>query len=316
MIGKILKIKGLGKFKNFSNTGDDDLKFLKNTIIFGFNTYGKSTLTTIFRSLKNSEQKYLQGKKSFNHTGEIVVDILDGNSKHITLANGKWSNPNIVIFDNNFIHSAVFVGDEIDHKQKSSLHGVFVGENVGQKVTKLKGLRDEQDALEKKRDQIKAGYIKNNLGTFDAFLKTKEITNIDKEIEKKKEEIQRLRNIAALKQLISVSPLASTFADFATAMQKTLDTSAEKNMELTDMLRLTESDFELADVLDAIYEEEESDDMTKIIAMFDRGGDEGELSDILELITDAWNYFPHKALGELSPAEMITEHQKHAKNHK
>jgi wobble nucleotide-excising tRNase len=231
MIGKILKIEGLGKFKNFSNTGDDDLKFLKNTIIFGFNTYGKSTLTTIFRSLKNSEQKYLQGKKSFNHTGEIVIDILDGNNQHITLANGKWDNPNIVIFDNNFIHSAVFVGDEIDHKQKSSLHGVFVGENVGQKVTKLKGLRDEQDTLEKKRDQIKAGYSKNSLGTFDAFLKVKEIAIIDEKIEKKKEERQRLINISALKQLISVSPIASTFADFATAMKKTLDTSAEKNID-------------------------------------------------------------------------------------
>jgi len=231
MISKILKIKGLGKFKNFSNVGDDDLKFLRHTIIFGFNTYGKSTLTTIFRSLKNSEQKYLQGKKSFGHVGGIVIDILDDNNQHLTLANGKWSDPNMVIFDNHFIHNSVFVGDEIDYKQKSSLHGIFVGENVGQKVRKLKELRDEQDALEKRRDQIKAEYSRGDFGAFDSFLKAEEIENVDKEIEKKKEEIKRLKNLAALKQLISSSPLASTFDKFSTAMQQTLDTSAEKNID-------------------------------------------------------------------------------------
>lgn len=231
MINKIIKISGLGKFKDFTSNGNDDLKFLKKTIIFGFNTYGKSTLTTIFRSLKNSEQKYLLGKKNFSHTGDIVIDILDGNNQHLTLANGNWSNPNIVIFDNYFIHNAVFVGDEIDHKQRSSLHGIFVGENVGQKVRKLKELRGEQGALEKKRDQVKAEYTKNNLGSFEAFLKVEKIANVDKEIKKKKEKIQRLKNIAALKQLISASPFASTFANFVTAMQKTLDTSVENNID-------------------------------------------------------------------------------------
>jgi wobble nucleotide-excising tRNase len=231
MISKILKIEGLGRFKNFSNGGNDDLKFLKHTIVFGFNTHGKSTLTTIFRSLKSSEKKYLKGKKSFGHTGDITIDILDDHNQHLTLANGNWSDPNIVIFDNHFIHNSVFVGDEIDHRHKSSLHGIFVGENVGQKVAKLKELREEQDALEKKRDQIKTEYTKNNLGAFDAFLKAVEIANIDKEIEKKKEEIQRIKNIAALKQLISTSPLASTFDNFSAAMQKTLDTSAEKNID-------------------------------------------------------------------------------------
>lgn len=231
MISKILKIEGLGRFKNFSNGGNDDLRFLKRTIIFGYNTYGKSTLSTIFRSLKYSDQKYLKGKKSFGHTSDIVIDILDDNNQHLTLANGNWSIPNIAIFDNYFIHNFVFMGDEIDYKHKSSLHGIFVGENVGQKVSKLKELRDEQGELEKKRDQIKIGYTRNDLGAFDSFLKVAEIADVDKEIEKKKEEIQRIKNIAALKQLISASPFASTFDNFSVAMQKTLDTSAEKNID-------------------------------------------------------------------------------------
>jgi hypothetical protein len=79
--------------------------------------------------------------------------------------------------------------------------------------------------------------------------------------------------------------------------------------DIIDLLAETESDFELEDILDAIYREEDNDDMSKILTMFDRGGDVSELSNILETITDAWNYFPHKALGGHSPMEKALEYQ-------
>ncbi len=65
------------------------------------------------------------------------------------------------------------------------------------------------------------------------------------------------------------------------------------------MLKKTRSDFSLQDVKDAIFNEEETDDMMKVVAMFDRGGNATELENVLELVSDAWNYFPHKLL-ELS----------------
>ena len=99
--------------------------------------------------------------------------------------------------------------------------------------------------------------------------------------------------------------------------------------ELTDMLKETDptsprlrrgkEQFTLQDVKDVIYNEEDNDDMIypigyraiqrgKVVAMFDRGGDASELSNVLELVTDAWNYFPHKVLGGISPAEKLLEH--------
>ncbi len=62
-------------------------------------------------------------------------------------------------------------------------------------------------------------------------------------------------------------------------------------------------------VKDAIFNEEETDDMMKVVAMFDRDGDASELSNILELVSDAWNYFPHKLLNGFSPAEKSLEYQ-------
>jgi len=73
--------------------------------------------------------------------------------------------------------------------------------------------------------------------------------------------------------------------------------------ELLDMLTATESDFSLQDVKDVIFYEEDEDDMMKIVSMFDSGGDVSELSNALELASDAWNYFPHKILNGLSPAK-------------
>lgn len=91
--------------------------------------------------------------------------------------------------------------------------------------------------------------------------------------------------------------------------QQIFERRKEIEKELLDMLKETKSDFGLDDIKDAIYNEEETDDMMKVVAMFDRGGDASELSNILELVSDAWNYFPHKVIGGLSPAEKLLKYR-------
>ena len=91
--------------------------------------------------------------------------------------------------------------------------------------------------------------------------------------------------------------------------QQILERRKEIEQEVVEMLKETKSDFSLQDVKDAIFYEEENDDMNEVVMMFDRGGDISELSNILELATDAWNYFPHKILNGLSPADKLLEYQ-------
>ena len=91
--------------------------------------------------------------------------------------------------------------------------------------------------------------------------------------------------------------------------QQILERRKEIEQELMDMLKETENDFTLDHIRDVIFHEEDNDDMMKVVAMFDRGGDASELSNVLELVTDAWNYFPHKVLGGISPAEKLLEYQ-------
>ena len=86
--------------------------------------------------------------------------------------------------------------------------------------------------------------------------------------------------------------------------QQIIDERREIEEYTVALLKKVKSDFTFKDVTDAIYNETEQGDLTKMIAMFDTGeGD--ELSNILDILTDAWNYFPHKALGGKSPEEML-----------
>ncbi|OGJ02626.1 hypothetical protein A3G06_01120 [Candidatus Nomurabacteria bacterium RIFCSPLOWO2_12_FULL_46_14] len=90
--------------------------------------------------------------------------------------------------------------------------------------------------------------------------------------------------------------------------QQILKRRKEIEQELVDMLKETKNPFSLEHIKDIIFHEEDNDDMQKVIAIFDRGGDISELSNVLELVSDAWNYFPHKIIGSLSPAEKLLEY--------
>lgn len=91
--------------------------------------------------------------------------------------------------------------------------------------------------------------------------------------------------------------------------QQILEQREEIEREIVDMLKEVESEFSLQDVQDAIFHEKDNDDMMKVVSMFDRGGDASELENIIELVTDAWNYFPHKIISGISPAEVLLRHQ-------
>ncbi len=82
----------------------------------------------------------------------------------------------------------------------------------------------------------------------------------------------------------------------------------EIEKELLELLAEQESEFDLDYIKEVIYNEEEQDDMIKIVAIFDDGSDISHMEYVLDLVTDAWNYFPHKIIGGLSPAEQILEH--------
>lgn len=84
--------------------------------------------------------------------------------------------------------------------------------------------------------------------------------------------------------------------------------------ELKDLLKVARSGYDLDDIKDIIFNEDSHDCLTDIIAMFDTGQGGIEIQNILEVVNDAWNYFPHKILNGLSPAEKVLEYQQLEQN--
>ena len=83
----------------------------------------------------------------------------------------------------------------------------------------------------------------------------------------------------------------------------------EIEQELLELLTQAKSDFTLEHIKEGIYNEKEQNDLAKLVRFLDTGQDDIELQNILDVLIEAWNYFPHKALGGLSPAEKALEYQ-------
>lgn len=83
----------------------------------------------------------------------------------------------------------------------------------------------------------------------------------------------------------------------------------ELRREIKNALKSVKSHFTVSDVEQAIYEEQEPDDYSKLLMMFDTGaGDSFEmLQNNMDLLTDAWNLFPHRSINGLCPEEFLVK---------
>ncbi|MDP2820609.1 MAG: hypothetical protein Q8O39_00150 [bacterium] len=75
------------------------------------------------------------------------------------------------------------------------------------------------------------------------------------------------------------------------------------------MLKEINSPFTIEHIKDIIYHEKDSDDLMRVVSIFDRGQGIEELNRILEIANDTWNYFSHKSLKGFCPMEKILESQ-------
>lgn len=141
MIQKILKIKNLGRLNIPVKDGitdenkNDDFSFKKNTLIFGDNTYGKTTLSSVFKSLKTGAG--LEGRQKFQSQNTIQIKIEKDDGSIHEYGKDTWENNNILIFDNDFIKEHVFSEDQIKGEHLKSLPKVLIGDSVKSDVDQI-----------------------------------------------------------------------------------------------------------------------------------------------------------------------------------
>lgn len=166
-IGRIKEIKNIGTFANFSNGAS--LGFEKLTFIYGFNTFGKTTLTDIFQSLKHSDAQIIQSRKTIpqqNSQQKVLFTEKNTTESDVKFENNIWSNNsisnNLEIFGTDFIHKNIFTGLAIERSNKENFTQFVLGE---QGVNLAREIAEKKKALGDKKRDLKSKvphFVKNS----------------------------------------------------------------------------------------------------------------------------------------------------------
>lgn len=239
MLKRIQKITNIGRFANCVCPG---CEFKKETIIFGFNAQGKSTLTEILKSIQSGNNSILIGRKTFGATGNKYIEIdFDNNGANVkyVFQNKTWNkaNPNILIFDSEFISENVFSGELITYDQQRKLNTIIIG-SEGQKLNSeifgLKKLGNELAAEKTKRTLEFTRNFQNY--DFDKFKSLPKDNKIDKKINDIEKQIKLELNKESIKKSIAshLRLLSSINFSIKASLSKTLDV---KQKEIEEHIR-------------------------------------------------------------------------------
>lgn len=141
MLKKIVGISNVGRFADYGASGD--VVLAKLNLIFGENAKGKSTLTSIIRSLQTGDGNHISSRTTLPIKGTPQVKLLHAGGT-AEFKSGAWNAPlaDIEIFDGHFIDENVCSGQNIDHEHKRNLYRIIVGEQgviLSQKVDEIVG---------------------------------------------------------------------------------------------------------------------------------------------------------------------------------
>lgn len=228
MFIKKIEINNVGRFKSTKTEGDEQF-FKKNTFIYGKNTFGKSTLTSIFRSLKDNKPDYIIGRKTIGSQKQAVKIIPEvttpiGEYRYTTDGN-KWSaeSKDIIIFDNHFVRESVYTqNQQIGPEQQKTIEAFMLGSKGADYNIKITGLTEQIAENTRTQTSTSTEYSRNKhlLGgfMFDAFLALTEVPDIDKEIEKNQKELDKVKNFELISsKLKSIKSLLENYIDFDTS---------------------------------------------------------------------------------------------------
>lgn len=174
MLSKVLKIQGIGTFRDLEDAAKNP--FRKATFIYGQNGKGKSTLASILRACSQSNAETIINRKTINWPNEQAASFVFGNSKteFMQLA-WRGAAPNIVVYDNRFIEENVYLSNEVTPGQRARLFNFALGskavrakERERESTAAAQAAREECTQLERQILYITKG--KMGCEEFDALV--------------------------------------------------------------------------------------------------------------------------------------------------
>jgi wobble nucleotide-excising tRNase len=150
MIKKFIKIKGTGKFIDYQpatvpgpyRVGE----FNKVNLIYGENGIGKTTIASIFTSLKGNDL-LLKRRRSFgvSEQEQQVQVLTDLTPPNLSYSNSSWSghHPDIEVFDVHFINDNIYTGLDINSTHKKNLFEVIFGSDGVRIKSQIQSIKEQ-----------------------------------------------------------------------------------------------------------------------------------------------------------------------------
>jgi wobble nucleotide-excising tRNase len=245
MIKKILKIKGIGKFANYSlkTTSSWNGELSKTNIIYAENGAGKTTISDIFRSLRDNNTKIIKARKTIKDTGSQEIEILSDSGKK-TFKENKWDNilRDIEIFDIFFVNENIYSGFEVSSTHKKTLHKFIVGAKGVELTEEINSLKTEieKENVILREIKLKIDPYLKNVYSLEDFVNLKEDLEIDKKVTEKRNEIktveayEEIKNKDLLKRL-SLIQLSVDLTNSRTILQKSITTISGEYLQKVEI---------------------------------------------------------------------------------
>ncbi len=169
MLKRIKNIQNIGRFKSCKASS---VQFEKITLIFGRNTYGKSTLGDLLSSLETGNTDAIKSRKTIpNDQQSQQVELsfaVDGQQGELSIkySNNVWQSLQptglkLHIFDDSFYHNNLFAGQKFTRETKDNFSSFVLGL---QGVTKSKVIEEKKKIkgdITRDRNSIKESAFKN-----------------------------------------------------------------------------------------------------------------------------------------------------------
>lgn len=244
MINKVIHIKNVGKFTDYTvNTNPMwNGEFKPITLIYGQNGIGKTTFTSILKSLKNNDALLYQLRTfGTNNSPEVSIKI-SNHSAPISYTNAEWDEniPEIEIFDIHFINDNVYTGFEILPQHKKNLFEIIIGQEG---IRLKKEISDFKNSIKEKNNALKKieAKVYNIISGFDisTIINFQVDSEIDERIAEKKIEIEtsksteKIKNTALLKKIRKID-FDIRFEKIIEFLQTSIDTISENYLKMVD----------------------------------------------------------------------------------
>ena len=188
MIHKIERLISIGKFRNYNAAGQ--VNFHKLTLIYGDNGGGKTTLSSIFRSLTSNNPSIVRSRISTNHIAPQAVQIIQAGTPNVfhTFGAAGWTLPfpDIEIFDIHFVNENIYSGFDFNDEHKRQLHqfvigavGIAIQQQIEQNKIAKAASRQLQTSIEQQLIKQVGNNLTDALITSFLSIPVKQTNNID-----------------------------------------------------------------------------------------------------------------------------------------